>query len=173
MRRGYRGAGLTVDGGVDTHRVHRIDNATVNTRLRGREHPMRFIRDAAQHVGVVPTRAMCMCKPPEARCELTIERGRPALRACECMNARHVLWIEADADDRTRRIDRMLAIRGHDDDRTARIACNDIRIERDEQRDTVLRVMARERPRRRTNTDLLVEVDTDPGIVQAPRRHSP
>jgi hypothetical protein len=61
----------------------------------------------------------------------------------------------------------VLVVRGHDHHRSAGLSDANLCIERDEQRDAVLRVTARECSRRGADTDVIVENGTDPGIVQA------
>jgi hypothetical protein len=184
MRRGYRAACVVAGTSVPGTKVadtkvavadhgRSIEYTPIDTRLRGVEHRVRFAGDAPQYVGTFPRAPIRPRKAPETSRELAVERRWPSLRARECVNAWHALGIEADADHGPWRFDRVLVIGRHDDNRTARIANDDIRIERDEQRDAMLRVPARERARRGTNTGIFIDVVADPGIVQAPRRHNP
>lgn len=98
-----------------------IEHATIDARLRGGKHRVRFVGDAAQHIGPFPAGAMRTDESDEARRELAIEHAGPALCARECVNTWHALRIEADADDRACRLDGMFAIGGNDDDLAARI----------------------------------------------------
>jgi hypothetical protein len=108
----------------------------------------------------------------QSRRETTVECNRSTSRSRKCVDARHSLRVEADPDDGTRRVHLVLVISRYDNRSAACIAGDDGRIERDEQGDAMLGMSRRKRPRRGANAKIVVEVQPDPGIVQAPRRHS-
>jgi hypothetical protein len=142
-----------------------LDDTSIDARLGRCEHRVRFVRDAVERV--MPARAMRMREAAQARRQSAVERDRSTCRAREGVNPRHALGIEADADHRAWSADLVLVVRGHDDHRSAGLPDANLGVERDEQRDPVLRVTARKRSRRGANTDVIVENGTDPGIVQA------